>query len=232
MSTQELINKKNKEIELLNKELERKNRTDGLTSLYNRTALFEFLEQERKRTVRELWRMENSRTSPSPSPRSPPVPSFGNAPLGDIDDHFGVFSVMMIDLDHFKQINDTHGHLSGDDVLRSFGDIFRERHVLRDNDIVGRFGGEEFIVILPETCSAHAGGPARRLAKTFGGIEFRSAAGETFHVTLSIGVSEYHPADAGCDDVIARADQALYFAKEHGRNQVVVFEESVHNSTA
>jgi diguanylate cyclase (GGDEF)-like protein len=220
----ELINKKNKEIEILNKELEIKNRIDNLTNLYNRSALFDFLEQERKRTVRELWRLQHARPPLKVVESSDGANKYGHEPQGTILDHLGVFTIMMIDLDHFKKINDTYGHLAGDDVLRAFGNLFLDKQILRGNDIAGRFGGEEFIVILPETNAQNAMDPAQRLSDAFGKIEFTANNGARFNVTISVGISEYNPKDQSCEEIVARADKALYYAKDQGRNRIVVYE--------
>ncbi len=221
----ELINRKNREIELLNRELEEKNRTDGLTHLYNRNALFDFLEQERKRTMRDLWRLHGSpRGKPSPAAQAALRRVFPNPPRGKIEDHFGVFSVLMIDMDNFKKINDSYGHLAGDEVLKAFGEIFRGQQILRENDIAGRFGGEEFVVILPGTKAVNALEPAERLKESFHAIDFTAPSGQTFKVSFSIGISQFSPKDKSCDEVIERADRALYYAKRHGRDRIVLFE--------
>jgi diguanylate cyclase (GGDEF)-like protein len=220
----ELISKKNKEIEILNKELENKNKIDNLTNLYNRSALFDLLEQERKRTVRDLWRLENCMLPSEAKNLSEQATSYDHEPIGNILDHFGIFSILMIDLDNFKSINDTYGHLAGDSVLRILGGLFQDKRILRESDMAGRFGGEEFIIILPETNSNNALGPATRLAEKFNQVEFTAPTGETFSVSLSIGISEFHAKDKTCEDIIARADKALYYAKDHGRNQIVVYE--------
>jgi diguanylate cyclase (GGDEF)-like protein len=220
----ELINKKNSEIEILNKELELKSRIDNLTNLFNRNALYNFMEQERKRTTRDLWRLENSPVHVRDRISTEPAKRFPSAPLGSIDEHFGYFSIMMIDLDDFKRVNDSFGHLVGDDVLRGFGGMFKDGHILRENDVAGRFGGEEFIVILPETNADNALGVAQRLSDRFSRISFTAGDGTPFNVTVSIGISEYHPEDKSCEDIITRADKAMYIAKEEGRNRIVIHE--------
>jgi diguanylate cyclase (GGDEF)-like protein len=222
----ELINRKNKEIEVLNKELEMKNKIDSLTNLFNRSTLFELLELERKRTIRDLWRLENTNPATKASPSRGAQPKlFDGAPKGYLTEHFGSFALMMIDLDNFKNVNDRYGHLAGDTVLRAFGTLFHDTRILRENDIAGRFGGEEFIAILPETNALHAMEPATRFMERFQKIDFDSGNGDHFNVTCSIGISEFHPTDKTCEDIVARADKALYYAKEHGRNQIVIYED-------
>jgi diguanylate cyclase (GGDEF)-like protein len=206
----ELLKKKNNEIERLNDELEKINKIDSLTNLYNRRALLSFLDNERKRANRELWRLKDRR--------------FPNKPQGDLFEHFGVFSVLMIDLDHFKSVNDTYGHLAGNKVLKALGDMILNGGIFRSTDIAGRFGGEEFIVILSDTNAEHTLEPARRLADGFKQLDFEGANNEKFHVTISIGISEYQKTDTNSDDIIRRADMALYYAKEHGRDQIIIYE--------
>lgn len=219
----ELLIKKNDEINRLNKELERKNRIDNLTSLYNRKAVFEFLDKERKRTERDIWRLEE--TDIKEKEAGPTRRIFSHEPKGSFLDHFGIFSLMMIDIDYFKKVNDTYGHLKGDEVLKELARLLQENTILRDNDIAGRFGGEEFIVILPETNAPNALEPAKRLNETFKKIEFLSEEGKVFHVTLSIGISQFKTNDKKNEDLIHRADSALYYAKENGRDRVVIYEE-------
>lgn len=219
----EILVRKNKEIEQLYNELEQKNRIDYLTNLYNRKALFDFLERERKRTLRHLWRLYNfNKIIAKKIPDS--VITYSSKPHGDLTDHLGVYSILMIDIDNFKSVNDKYGHLVGDEVLRTLGDIINNDHILRENDIAGRFGGEEFIIILPETNSENALEPATRLAEKFKNIAFSDNKERNFSITLSIGISEYHPGDKTNDDIIRRADKALYFAKKHGRGKIIVYE--------
>jgi diguanylate cyclase (GGDEF)-like protein len=126
-------------------------------------------------------------------------------------------SVLMLDADHFKAINDTWGHDVGDDVLKSLT-MLCEAH-LRTSDIFGRLGGEEFILTLPETDSAAAAGVAERVRL---GVESNSIPinGENVHFTVSIGVTELADEDASFADILKRADQAVYTAKDKGRNRV------------
>jgi two-component system, cell cycle response regulator len=130
-----------------------------------------------------------------------------------------VLTILMIDLDRFKEINDSHGHLAGDAVLRQIGDILR--HEARSVDIVARYGGEEFVIVLPDT--AMDGGMifAERVRVRVAENSFTSAVGP-LRVTVSVGVSMFP--DEGLetvDAVISRADLALYRAKAGGRNRVM-----------
>ncbi len=224
----EILIKKNKEIERLNEELERRNKIDYLTNLYNRNALFDFLNCEWERTSRDLWRITNSKIDASANVQTS---ERRHDPVGTLLDHIGVFSVMMIDIDRFKEVNDTYGHVAGDKVLKTAGKLFLNDNILRKSDISCRYGGEEFIVILPETSSTHALGPAMRLSETFSSIAFFDNQ-KTFNVTLSVGISEFHPGDKSSEDIIMRADKALYYAKKHGRGKVVVYEHLFPESPA
>jgi diguanylate cyclase (GGDEF)-like protein len=127
----------------------------------------------------------------------------------------GGVSVLMIDLDHFKKINDDFGHMLGDDVLRAVSAVFVRQ--LRKVDVVCRYGGEEFAVVLPATQGASAAAVAEKLRRAVANTEF---AGVPYPVTVSIGVAEFPAHGITRDDIIRAADAALYDAKASGRNQV------------
>jgi diguanylate cyclase (GGDEF)-like protein len=220
----ELLRKKKEQIEMLNKELEEKNKTDHLTKLFNRQAIFEFLEKESKRTRRDIWRISNMFMENESARIASLKGEYDTEPIGDLFDHIGIFSVLMIDVDHFKIINDTHGHLVGDTVLKTIGDLMRKPGIFRESDILGRFGGEEFIGILPGTNVNNALGPAIRFTKALRQIDFLNEREEIFKVTISIGISEFHPKDTSKEDIVHRADKALYWAKDHGRDQIAIYE--------
>lgn len=128
-------------------------------------------------------------------------------------------AILMFDLDKFKQINDTMGHLAGDTVIKKFADIIRNN--LRVSDIAGRIGGEEFALILPDTDLTSAEIMANRLREEIFNttVEYEN---KTIRFTVSIGVTSLSPEDCGSDCVLSRADVALYSAKEHGRNNVQI----------
>jgi diguanylate cyclase (GGDEF)-like protein len=126
-------------------------------------------------------------------------------------------AVAIVDLDHFKRVNDTHGHAVGDAVLRHLGERFRDE--LREIDLVARVGGEEFAVLLPETDAASALAVAERLRRSLGEASVTLAAGAALHVTVSIGVAAVS-AGGELDDLLRRADDALYRAKHGGRDRV------------
>lgn len=126
-------------------------------------------------------------------------------------------SVLMLDLDHFKAVNDTQGHAAGDSVLKHFAEIIRGE--LRKIDAGGRVGGEEFAVLLPDTDVREAGIFAERLRKKLADNPFRQEAGAV-PVTVSIGVASLRAEDVHPDAALMRADNALYCAKAGGRNRV------------
>ncbi|HXF85898.1 MAG TPA: GGDEF domain-containing protein [Anaerolineales bacterium] len=126
-------------------------------------------------------------------------------------------SVLVIDADHFKAINDTYGHHAGDIVLRSMSLVMLEQK--RAQDTLGRLGGEEFGLLLPETNLAQAKIVAERIQKAWENTP-TNVDGELIRSTVSIGVAEATPEDKSFEDVLRRADRMLYKAKERGRNQV------------
>jgi diguanylate cyclase (GGDEF)-like protein len=130
-------------------------------------------------------------------------------------------SLLMLDIDKFKNINDTFGHKVGDDVLVQFAIILRK--LLRKSDITCRFGGEEFVVLLPQTIAKDGETIAQKIRKTIEETPLRISTKHEIRYTVSIGVSQIdfiH--DTSIDKALNRADNALYFAKNNGRNQVVL----------
>lgn len=130
-------------------------------------------------------------------------------------------SILMLDIDHFKSINDRHGHPVGDEVIRNVAAILRA--ALREDDVPGRYGGEEFGILLPDTPAAGAEVIAERVRRR---IEGASLAPGGLRATVSIGVAELSENDVEYTVGIAHADRALYAAKERGRNRSVRFEPS------
>lgn len=128
--------------------------------------------------------------------------------------------ILMLDLDHFKRINDTFGHATGDQVIRLTSDVLR--HELRASDILARFGGEEFIACLPETGLEAAWVAAERIRSNLEGSNLVAAQGEgaVLRVTASLGIAATRGGSQSLDELIERADQALYEAKHGGRNRV------------
>ena len=129
------------------------------------------------------------------------------------------FSICLIDIDKFKEINDNNGHLVGDTILKEFARVARDS--IRDTDILGRYGGDEFLQILPDTDVKGAVMHAERLRVYAHFLDFQKIL-EQKHISLSIGVAQYRRGEK-ITDVISRADSALYQAKQLGRNRVEWF---------
>jgi len=126
-------------------------------------------------------------------------------------------TLLLLDIDHFKDYNDKYGHLEGDKVLVRFSQIIKS--CLRTNDSAYRYGGEEFTVILPETAGEEARTVAQRIRAALEAEPFSPENGEEVTVTISIGLTEYHPKEE-LSTFIQRADQAMYRSKRSGRNKV------------
>jgi diguanylate cyclase len=129
------------------------------------------------------------------------------------------FSVVLLDIDHFKNINDAHGHDVGDTVLRMIGQVLRNS--LRTSDFAARYGGEEFVVLLPETDLTAAAELAERLRKHVEAADLR-ADSAVLHVTASFGVAAFPTSVRDANTLVKTADEMLYKAKESGRNRVEV----------
>jgi len=129
------------------------------------------------------------------------------------------FSLSMLDIDHFKRVNDRYGHLTGDEVLEKIATLIRRN--IRDTDIVGRYGGEEFIIILPKTNLSSSWGVAERLRTILEETEMKDSAGNVFAITVSQGLAGWERGE-DATSLISRADEALYKAKEKGRNRVQI----------
>jgi two-component system cell cycle response regulator len=129
-------------------------------------------------------------------------------------------AVLVLDIDFFKSINDTHGHDAGDEVLREFA--LRIRKSIRNIDLACRYGGEEFVIVMPETDMAVARMVAERLRRKIAGEPFPISKGaKSLEVTLSIGIGALNGVGDNAASILKRADQALYRAKRDGRNRVV-----------
>jgi diguanylate cyclase (GGDEF)-like protein len=131
-------------------------------------------------------------------------------------------SILMFDIDHFKRVNDTYGHDIGDVALRKVAHVCRQ--VVRETDFAGRYGGEEFIIILPDTPLTGATHLAERLRQTVANTSIPTEDGLFFTVTISIGVTAYDASVNSFENMVSRADAALYQAKKLGRDRVVVLE--------
>jgi diguanylate cyclase (GGDEF)-like protein len=137
-------------------------------------------------------------------------------------DRYGTpLTISMLDIDHFKIINDTYGHTAGDEVLRSLAGKLRQQ--IRHPDTMGRYGGEEFLIVLPHSTLKSAGEQAERLCEQARSLEI-AVGNETLSVTVSLGIAQYRIQKEDWQAFLSRADRALYQAKIKGRNQWVVDE--------
>ncbi len=134
------------------------------------------------------------------------------------DNHLGV---VMCDIDHFKRVNDTWGHPAGDAVIIKVAETLKSGLRI-DVDLAGRYGGEEFLLVMPQTDAEGTGVASERLREAIEDLEVEIGGGRTLKVTMSFGITEMGPEDTA-ESVLARADQALYESKETGRNKVTVF---------
>jgi diguanylate cyclase (GGDEF)-like protein len=133
-------------------------------------------------------------------------------------------ALALLDIDHFKSVNDTYGHLVGDKVLRAIADSLTAQ--LRTYDKSGRFGGEEFVILLPQTAEDDARHIAERLRTHVANLAIPiddTEGAQRVHLTISLGVSSMEGTDCGLTDLLAAADAALYYAKQNGRNMTHVF---------
>jgi len=135
------------------------------------------------------------------------------------------YALAMLDIDHFKRVNDNHGHPAGDAVLAQLGQIFVRE--FREVDVVARYGGEEFAVILPEISGSVAKSVVERVRSTVAATPFVLPDGREIGVTVSIGVSCYPNCAASPEAAVSTADQALYIAKQAGRNRVLLYRETL-----
>jgi len=205
----EVLKKKKLEFERLNREPEWKNRIDTLTSLYNRAAIFDILEDIEEEIAENLQQQKKTGKT----------------------DALATFSIIMIDIDTFKQVNKTYGHLTGNNVLTQLGEILQKLSADAGNGISGRFEGEKFIIILPSYTKEQAHQYAEKLTNRLSKVEFKAQDNAKFNITLSIGISEYNTNDPSAESIIRRANLALYWVKENGRNNIGTYE-NLHFSTS
>jgi diguanylate cyclase (GGDEF)-like protein len=129
-------------------------------------------------------------------------------------------SVLMLDIDHFKRVNDNYGHGVGDEAIRMT--VRCSQATLRTSDFIGRLGGEEFAIVLPETSALNAFTAAERVREAIAEEALSVSATEVLKLTVSIGLSWLDPSDEGIETLLAKSDVALYRAKNGGRNRVEV----------
>ena len=129
-------------------------------------------------------------------------------------------SMVMLDIDFFKKVNDTYGHKAGDDVIRFISSTIKKS--IRKVDFAARYGGEEFVILLYNTSIGDASNIAEKIRNIVRDSSV-NADGSPLNITISLGVSSYPMPSMSADDLIKNADTALYYSKEHGRDQVSVF---------
>jgi diguanylate cyclase (GGDEF)-like protein len=152
-----------------------------------------------------------------------PNRSFIHWKFEDLTQHYNDMSVVIADIDHFKKINDTYGHIVGDEVLKAVADNFSAS--LRKDDVTGRWGGEEFIMLLPSTSSERAKEVTERIRKKISEIPFSiSSTSQPFSTTVSFGICHNTLKNSSLKSMISKADKALYAAKTNGRNQIVIYD--------
>lgn len=206
LNTEKLHTEKlNQELVIKNKALQRISRIDTLTGLKNRHYLFDVLKPRVENEIHSMWMGKkglNKRRQP-------------------ISSGYGVIS---IDIDHFKKVNDTYGHDSGDMVLKQFSRILCE--TVRQDDVIARVGGEEFIIILKDAEEKNLSILAEKIRLHVENSIFQVTDHREVRITCSLGLIFYpffkhHPGDIGVKHVFYLVDKALYLAKENGRNLVV-----------
>ncbi len=192
------IDKQRKELQDLNQKAQKSCITDDLTGLLNRRGLIMMANQTFQGSQRK---------------------NFQDSEKGEDG---GSFVCALLDIDFFKKINDTFGHLSGDKFLADVGGFFAQPGIFRELDIIGRYGGDEFMFILPECNEKNALIPLGKLKETINNREFNVGSKQTARITVSIGIAEFKRGDSDIFKVIDRADEALYYAKKHGRDRIIL----------
>jgi len=154
-----------------------------------------------------------------------PNRSFIHWKFEDLAQQYSDMSIVIADIDHFKKINDTYGHVVGDEVLKAVAGNFSSS--LRKEDATGRWGGEEFIMLLPNASAERAEEVTERIRKKISEIPFSiSSSSQPFSVTVSFGICHNKLKNNSLKNMIKKADKALYAAKTNGRNQIVIYNEA------
>lgn len=179
-------------------------------------------EEERKALIKELEYL--STVDPlSGLLNRRAIMDFLNSAIDRAERYSRRLSLMLCDVDNFKDINDVLGHSAGDEAIRYMAEILRS--VVRTADIVGRYGGDEFIVVMPETSSRGAEDLAQRLAQALKDRPFKPAPRKKHPITLSMGLASYAEGRDTVDTLISRADAALYKSKRDGRDRITIEED-------
>ena len=191
--------KLNRKLVVANRNLKQLSLYDSLTNLRNRRFIFDVLKSEVDRFSY----------------------AYGHRPDAEVE-AARVYGVFIIDIDHFKQVNDEYGHACGDQFLIQFAGILRS--LVRKNDVLSRWGGEEFLVVLKRCSPEYLEEFAGKVISAVQATEFRLNDATTIHKTCSLGYASYpflrsHPKALSLEQVIELADKALYFAKNNGRNR-------------
>lgn len=204
VQTEKALRKAKSELEQINQQLEQR--------VYERTQALEKVNKELERLAAtdELTKIANRRTAMHTL----------NAEYERAQRYQRGFAILMCDLDCFKSINDQYGHAMGDKVILAFVDAAKAQ--LRKQDLIARFGGEEFIVLMPETNLLGAEKTAQRICQALRNRGVETPKGEEIRFSVSIGGAVFDSADKSAEQLLSRADSALYEAKEKGRDQVVI----------
>lgn len=200
--------------------------TRSFTKVYSQSELLEQIMAEKRRAEQTLADLQNANAELERLAATDPLTGAANRrelmhrveqEIARASRHSAPLSLLMADLDHFKQINDEYSHHVGDDVLREFVRLAGD--CLRPSDLLGRIGGEEFAVLLPDTDLSEARVVAERIRQALEQHVIQADA-NALSITVSIGVAEHQSGKERVEDLFNRADEQLYFAKQHGRNRV------------
>ena len=202
--------------------------TGSFKTIYSQTELFKQIIEEQKRSEQMLIQLQRANEKLEELAATDPLTGIANRreflhraeeEASRASRNHQHLSLLAIDIDHFKSINDEYGHQVGDTVLREF--VSRTSSVMRPSDLIGRIGGEEFALLLPETSLSQAYKIAERLRQYVEEQSIEVKKG-SLKLTISIGVSQYRNGNDSVKKLLYRADQLLYKAKENGRNRVEV----------
>jgi two-component system cell cycle response regulator len=202
--------------------------TRSFSAIYSQEELMTRLAEETKRAQSALLELKRTNQKLEHLATTDPLTGCGNrrqfierieVEIARSDRDNPTFSLLSLDIDHFKSINDTYGHLVGDEILRGFAQICRE--VVRPYDFIARVGGEEFMILLPETELKEAYEVGERLRWVVSNGEFKTKDGPLKDITISIGVTEFGRDGDMLEKLLRTADERLYRAKDRGRNCVI-----------